>query len=265
MGILQSEPTKTPTSAKRKSVGLDFSSLKPLNAKGTKNFAGYRDEKAQSSGFPDAKPMRKDEDAMDSDADDEDSKAVDDDNDADITKKMLSPEDAIRQGELAEGVRKIKLKRQHSAEPVGRALASPGAASGSANAPGEASAEQVEAVKSLSPTPISAAGAVQANGSSSTSAPASSSNTPGIPTVASDVPPEALVGSPFKKQRASLPGFEEGIRKSLFAKGIADFGNSPASSAAVTGGTTSPTKDAAGSPTAAPANLKGEMSEDEEL
>ncbi len=29
--------------------------------------------------------------------------------------------------------------------------------------------------------------------------------------------PEALVGSPFKKHRASLPGFDDGVRRSLGA------------------------------------------------
>ena len=115
MGILSTPPTekKTPASAKRKSVGLDFTGLKPLTSTGTKNFAGYRDSSTTSPPFSKAKAgKRKDDDAMDSDADDEDSKISEEVDDSDVksdSKDMLSPEDALRQGELAEGVRKIKV------------------------------------------------------------------------------------------------------------------------------------------------------------
>lgn len=105
MGILNSEKTQTsPVATRRKSTGLDFGSLKPLNATtGTKNFAGYRDK--------DAKSKKKGDDDMDSDADDEDEVKVEDpDDDKDPSGTgLLSPDDAIRQGELAEGVRKIKV------------------------------------------------------------------------------------------------------------------------------------------------------------
>lgn len=87
--------------------------MKPLNAtSGTKNFGGYRDR--------DARSKRKDEDAMDSDVEEDDEdKAKMDEADADdetyaTGKGMLSPEDAMRQGELAEGVRKIKVIQFHS-------------------------------------------------------------------------------------------------------------------------------------------------------
>jgi hypothetical protein len=107
MGILETEDKKaavaSPTT--RRKSGLDFGSLKPLNAaSGTKNFGGYRD--MQSS-----KAKKKNEDAMDSDADDEDDQKPDEaDDDKDVMDKgMLSPEDAAKQGELAEGVRKIKV------------------------------------------------------------------------------------------------------------------------------------------------------------
>lgn len=112
MGILAPEKSQTsPVAVRRKSGGLDFGNLKPLNASaGTKNFGGYRDPSAQSP-----KSKKKVGDAMDSDADDEDDvkpSAEDADEDKDESRKgMLSPEDAIRQGELAEGVRKIKVRR----------------------------------------------------------------------------------------------------------------------------------------------------------
>lgn len=109
MGILESDkaPVVSPA-ARRKSGALNFGSLKPLNAAaGTKNFGGYRDGSQQS-------PTKvKSEEAADSDADDEDKvnikvEDMDDDKD-DNGKGMLSPEDALKQGELAEGVRKIKV------------------------------------------------------------------------------------------------------------------------------------------------------------
>ena len=81
--------------------------MKPLNAAaGTKNFGGYRDS-SQSS----PKSKLKIEEPMDSDADDEDDVKGEDayDDKEDSGKGMLSPEDALKQGELAEGVRKIKV------------------------------------------------------------------------------------------------------------------------------------------------------------
>ncbi len=91
-------------------MGLDLSALKPLNAQtGTKNFAGYREKEAKA---------KRNEDAMDSDADDEDDVKVEDaEDDKEVFDKgMLSPEDAHRQGELAEGVRKIKVCLQSVAK-----------------------------------------------------------------------------------------------------------------------------------------------------
>ncbi|KAF2660561.1 hypothetical protein K491DRAFT_589024 [Lophiostoma macrostomum CBS 122681] len=214
MGILDPEKTQaTPVAQRRKSTGLDFGSLKPLNAStGTKNFGGYR-ESAQS-------PKKKDADAMDSDAEDEDEdkiKTEDVDDDRDVTDKgMLSPEDALRQGELAEGVRKIKLKRQHSAEPLNRTTASP-------------------AARGNSGSPVSGTPAVIADAPSSEPSNVKSS-------VPADLGTEGTIGSPFKKQRASLPGFDDGVRKSLGAalmgaqkeRGNSD-GNVPTSSSSATG------------------------------
>jgi hypothetical protein len=108
MGIVKVKDTPKVMSpaARRKSGALDFGSLKPLNAAtGTKNFGGYRETSPKSK--------KKSADAMDSDADDEDDikiEDVDDDKDVGGDKGMLSPEDALKQGELAEGVRKIKVR-----------------------------------------------------------------------------------------------------------------------------------------------------------
>ncbi|KAJ4349163.1 hypothetical protein N0V95_004805 [Ascochyta clinopodiicola] len=179
MGILETEDKKVAVASpvNRRKSGLDFGSLKPLNAaSGTKNFGGYRDTQSP-------KAKQKSEDAMDSDADDEDDARDDGDDDKDVVDKgMLSPEDAAKQGELAEGVRKIKLKRQHSAEPLGRGVSAGESSSGSP----------------LSGTPAPGSSTAEA----STSAP-----TPGDA--------ESSIASPFKKHRASLPGFDENVRKSL--------------------------------------------------
>ena len=111
MGILTSKDQSKVTSpaAKRKSGTVDFGSLKPLNADtGTKNFGGYRETSPKSK--------KKSQDAMDSDADDEDDVKVEDmDDDKDVVDRgLLSPEDALKQGELAEGVRKIKVISIHA-------------------------------------------------------------------------------------------------------------------------------------------------------
>jgi hypothetical protein len=114
MGILETaEPEKTPVSTKRKSSGPDFSNLGPLNKFGTVGFSGYRDNARSKK-----KSMDKaaNHDAMDSDADDnDDGPVVEQDDEADGKQengKMLSPEDARRQGEIAEGVQKIKVSHQ---------------------------------------------------------------------------------------------------------------------------------------------------------
>ncbi|KAF2111789.1 hypothetical protein BDV96DRAFT_614633 [Lophiotrema nucula] len=185
MGILAAEKSKaSPVATRRKSTGLNFGDLKPLNPTGTKNFSGYRDRSALS-------PAKKDTDAMDSDAeDDDDAKEKDgDDDDKDDGKGLLSPEDALQQGELAEGVRKIKLKRQHSAEPLNQPTASP-ANRGASGSP-------------ISGTPVSI-----------TEPPAESSI---VKSSVPDLDTQGTVGSPFKKHRASLPGFDDGVRKSLGA------------------------------------------------
>lgn len=193
MGILapEKQPAKAAAPARRKSVGLDLSNLKPLSATGTKNFVGYRDPAGTSSGK--AKKKR-DDDEMDSDADDEDDqpkiKIEDKDDDVeDGDKGLLSPEDALRQGELAEGVRKIKLKRQHSAEPLNALSASP------SHSP-------------TSGTPVSTG--LDISGGETANKTASA--------VPADLSAAGSIGSPFKKHRASLPGFDDSVRKSLGAE-----------------------------------------------
>nr|POF13116.1 hypothetical protein CFP56_10264 [Quercus suber] len=117
MGILaEPEAEKVPIISKKKAAGPDFSKLGPLQSAGTVGFSGYRD----STNAKSKTAKSKDADAMDSDADDEDDEIpIKDDIEVKDDSEFLSPEDARRAGALAEGVQKIKLKRQHSAEPVG--------------------------------------------------------------------------------------------------------------------------------------------------
>src|SRR2546423_1483903 len=116
MGILANPETQSKPTTKRRASSITFSNLNPLKTQGTKNFAGYRDSSAQKGSPPfgkDGKGSKRKDADMDSDADDEeDPKDVDDDetNGKDEGKSMLSPEDAEKQGELAEGVRKIKVR-----------------------------------------------------------------------------------------------------------------------------------------------------------
>ena len=115
MGILETtEDEKSPVATKRKASGPDFSKLGPLKSTGTVGFSGYRDNQS-------AKPKvkKRDTDAMDSDADDEDDERLPNGTyDAEVKQedgKHLSPEDARRQGELAEGVQKIKASQSSHA------------------------------------------------------------------------------------------------------------------------------------------------------
>lgn len=121
MGVLPTpEAEKTPVTSKRKQSGPDFSKLGPLKSTGTVGFSGYRDANTAKR-----KSKNKDADAMDSDADDEDEgPTTNGTDDAEVKQegdKLLSPEDARRQGELAEGVQKIKVSprnRKHHVQPA---------------------------------------------------------------------------------------------------------------------------------------------------
>ncbi|KAK3648078.1 hypothetical protein LTR56_007778 [Elasticomyces elasticus] len=183
MGMLAGqEEQQAPAANKRKSSGPDFSNLGPLKSGGTVGFSGYRDNAAKR------KDKSKDADAMDSDIEEEDNeREVDGEADGDQKDengRLLSPEDARRQGELADGVQKIKLKRQHSQDPLGE----------------NASARKSPHIKSEdSPT----AGTPQSVNSTSANA---------------GTPPENLspahvgdslsdtIGSPYKRHRSSMQG-----------------------------------------------------------
>lgn len=138
MGILPGptspDPKQAPT-AKRKSRQIDLTGLQPLKAdKGTTGFAGYRDER-QRNGH-----KRRDDDDMDSDGEEggasssgkaagKSKKAsIDGDTNGDLddeAPEVLSVEELRKRAELADGVKKMQLKRQHSFDPSqGRHLSS---------------------------------------------------------------------------------------------------------------------------------------------
>ncbi|KAF2863873.1 hypothetical protein K470DRAFT_240831 [Piedraia hortae CBS 480.64] len=114
MGILPSSPEKNGV-ANGKHRSTDFSKLGPLTSFGTVGFSGYRDP-------ADKKSKKGGNDGADSDA--EDDEEADEEKrlrlgkDVEDASKLLSPEDAKEQGELAEGVEKIRLKRQRSVDPL---------------------------------------------------------------------------------------------------------------------------------------------------
>ncbi len=115
MGILKPKKpaaAEVASTSKRRSVQTDFANLKPLQPGGTIGFTGVRDEASPSSRGRNGKSRSVDD--MDSDEDEEDAKAnkdklVDADGE-DFKNQNLSPEDVKKQGELADGVKKIKVR-----------------------------------------------------------------------------------------------------------------------------------------------------------
>lgn len=113
MGILKDPKAhETLGSTKRRSLQPDFSNLGPLKPGGTVGFLNFRDNEQEKRKN---KKNRKTDDDMDSDDDDDDSifgKA--DDEEGKDDNQHLSPDDIRFQGELAEGVRKIKVSKSHT-------------------------------------------------------------------------------------------------------------------------------------------------------
>ena len=234
MGILPApKAEKTPTAAKRKSVQDTLATLGPLKKEGTVGFSGFRERDAKAKSR--RKHKKTSEDEMESDSDEEDEGFVgktEDVDDAEIKKEengLLSPEDAEKTGELAEGVRKIKvgshhpspyhrkhhslihpqLKRQHSAEP----LTSNGI---------------IEARKnSKSNTPSLASTPKMGDDLLSATPPLLPTTTP-IDTTSKAVTNaenDDFVGSPMKKHRASLPGFDDETLKRRLGGGMSAIGD----------------------------------------
>ena len=108
MGILKSKSSQpSATTAKRRCVQTGFADLKPIKPGGTVGFTQFRDGGARSSGKKDG------DDAMESDDEDEGNTKTDGvgkEGEGEVgASGMLSAEDAKKTGELAEGVKKIKV------------------------------------------------------------------------------------------------------------------------------------------------------------
>ncbi|KAI4168761.1 MAG: hypothetical protein LQ343_006143 [Gyalolechia ehrenbergii] len=108
---------------KRKSHQDPFAGLKPLKPGGARGYADYRDPGARSTSTGNAKSKTSKTDSdMDSDEDEgiggRTPVRTEDGDSKELSDYMLSPEDANREEEVAEGVKRIRLKRQHSAEPL---------------------------------------------------------------------------------------------------------------------------------------------------
>jgi hypothetical protein len=118
MGILPSSKAQppTPASIKRRSGQLDFSNLGPLKTSGTVGFSTFRDHHEDTPRRKKTKSQIKsngsglmDEDSDDDDGDDEllaKMEEVDEKED----KTGLEPEDARFSGELADGVKRIRVR-----------------------------------------------------------------------------------------------------------------------------------------------------------
>ena len=99
----------TPSSSKRRSGQLDFSSIGPLKTGGTVGFTAFRDKDTDAS----RKSRKKSNGAIaeDSDDDEDDTGALGKMEDVDdkYDDKKLGPEDAQSSGELADGVNRIHV------------------------------------------------------------------------------------------------------------------------------------------------------------
>ncbi|OAA68231.1 hypothetical protein SPI_00426 [Niveomyces insectorum RCEF 264] len=231
MGVVQSAKgaqQPTPNNVKRRSAQLDFSNIGPLKTAGTVGFSTFRDHDTttarqkkslhKKNGSLSVNPM--DEDSDDEDDDDDGgaraklSDDPEDGDDKDTTKSndKLAPEDAKFSGELADGVNRIRLKRQHSMDPD--------SAGGVSNAFRKSPSDGLFGGE-LTPTDTSAAStAATAPGTLLPTAgitPASSASTDATATAAlstsapsgtvlfgKSLPDDSVIGSPLKKHRASV-------------------------------------------------------------
>ncbi|KAI9644698.1 hypothetical protein NHQ30_006724 [Ciborinia camelliae] len=121
MGILPNSKQEkiTGSATKRRSRQLDFGNLAPLKSTGTVGFSAFRDSDTSAKRNKSRKKSNGSvgmmEDSDDDDDDDIRGVKMEEVDDKDESQQTLSTEDAKFQGELADGVGRIKLKRQHSA------------------------------------------------------------------------------------------------------------------------------------------------------
>ncbi|ORY62646.1 uncharacterized protein BCR38DRAFT_459095 [Pseudomassariella vexata] len=218
MGMLPSaKDPKTTPGTKRRSTQLDFSGLGPLKTTGTVGFSAFRDQGTEAA---QRRRARKKSNGSVGGAMDEDSEDDDDDDDADplvkmedsdekVIKTSLAPEDAQVTAELNSRIDRIRLKRQHSAEP-------------------ETLAGLAYERKSPSTGP---------NGGEATPTDSTSSNAlpaGGVTNLLAQATMEAsAVGSPLKKQRANSSD-ETPDRSAGFPSNIGDVLGRATSQAATT-------------------------------
>jgi hypothetical protein len=121
MGILPSSKAQpaTPASIKRRSGQLDFSNLGPLKTSGTVGFSAFREHhndeprrKKKNRSKSNGSAMMDEDSEEDDDDDDEILGKMEDVLEADEKedKTRLGPEDAKFSGELADGVKRIKVR-----------------------------------------------------------------------------------------------------------------------------------------------------------
>ncbi|KAM3515146.1 hypothetical protein MY11210_001264 [Beauveria gryllotalpidicola] len=178
IGVMQSEKTQTPAgSAKRRSGQLDFSNLGPLKAGGTVGFSAFRDHVTEASRRRKSRKKSNGLIADDSDDDDDSDGLVNmDQGDEKDEDRKLAPEDAKSQGELADGVNRIHLKRAHSTDPDANSAPSTPQLGSNKDTLGELGSSSVQPI----PAPSGSAHTIDA------------------------ISADANVGSPLKKARASV-------------------------------------------------------------
>ncbi|KIW10616.1 hypothetical protein PV08_11580 [Exophiala spinifera] len=208
MGILPTPKSdKTPSSAKRRSIAVELPKLGPLKKEGVAGFSGFRDAETRRT----RKGKRGSDDEMDSDSEDDSGiiGKMEDINEAEVKREpgLLAPEDAERTGQVAEGIRKMKLKRQHSAEPL--------------NSNGVAEARK----SSKSGSPSTASTPKMGTDELGTS-PGTSNFVNGVAQSLKSEDESFMVGSPMKRQRASVAEFDGDIKGRL-------MGGVPASAATI--------------------------------
>ncbi|CAK7201226.1 hypothetical protein SEUCBS139899_003929 [Sporothrix eucalyptigena] len=229
MGIIQSAKgvQQTPNDVKRKSAQLDFSNIGPLKTAGTVGFSAFRDhdsEQKKASHKRNGSVANTGAMAEDSDDDDDDDQVKilgkmedTDDKDAGKSSDKLAPEDAKFSGELADGVNRIRLKRQHSVDPDSAAASSNTFRKSPSAGPfgGE-----------LTPTEGSAPSAAGlAAGVASAAAGASGTEASSLGTSATSsmfgksLPDDSVIGSPLKRHRASVAEGTEGDPRSVLNSG----------------------------------------------
>ncbi|KAI0965299.1 hypothetical protein F4678DRAFT_336540 [Xylaria arbuscula] len=203
MGIVPGpkEPQKTPSSKRRST--LDFSGLGPLKSTGTVGFTAFRDQEVDAAKRRKARRKSNgyaggnmDDDSEDDDDDDKNPLAKMEDVDDKVVKSHLEPDDAKVTGELQAGIDRIRLKRQHSAEPESlsgnnnRKSPSTGPQGGNSTPP-----------ETAQPNPQSLDSAVGLLSQAFTT--------------------ESTIGSPMKKQRANADGTVED-RSANFPSALGD-------------------------------------------